>query len=57
MANHIHLLVVLTTENGLNRVLKPLHMQYVQRINREKAWQAIYGKGVISLHHWMICTV
>jgi len=27
MANHIHLVVVPTTEDGLNRVLKPLHMQ------------------------------
>jgi len=27
MTNHIHLVVVPTTENGLNRVLKPLHMQ------------------------------
>jgi len=45
MTNHIHLVVVPTTENGRNRVLKPLHMRYAQRINREKGWKGHLWQG------------
>jgi putative transposase len=34
MTNHIHLVAVPTTEDGLQPALKPLHMRYAQRINR-----------------------
>jgi len=33
MSNHIHLVLTPKTEDGLQRVLKPLHMRYAQRIN------------------------
>jgi len=39
MTNHIHLVLVPHTEDGLQRVLKPLHMRYAQRINRAKGWK------------------
>ena len=39
MTNHIHLVVVPSSEEGLQRLLKPLHMRYAQRINRAKHWK------------------
>jgi putative transposase len=41
MTNHIHLVAVPETEDGLQRVLRPLHMRYAQRVNR------IRGSGCI----------
>ncbi len=38
MTNHVHLIAVLQQEDGLQRILKPLHMRYVQRINRRQGW-------------------
>ncbi len=45
MTNHIHLVVVPNTEDGLSNVLKPLHMRYAQRINREKGWKGHLWQG------------
>jgi putative transposase len=45
MTNHIHLVVVPNTAEGLNRMLKPLHMRYAQRINREKGWKGHLWQG------------
>lgn len=45
MTNHIHLVVVPDTDNGLQRVLKPLHMRYAQRINRERGWKGHLWQG------------
>jgi len=45
MTNHIHLLAVPTTEDGLQRVLKPLHMRYAQKINRERGWKGHFWQG------------
>jgi putative transposase len=39
MTNHIHLVAVPATVDGLHRVLKPLHMRYAQRINRVRGWE------------------
>jgi putative transposase len=39
MTNHIHTVAVPCTEEGLQRVFKPLHMRYAQRINRASGWQ------------------
>ncbi len=33
MTNHVHLVAVPNTDEGLQRVLKPLHMRYAQRVN------------------------
>ena len=45
MTNHIHLVVVPTKEDGVERVLRPLHMRYAQRINREKGWKGHLWQG------------
>ncbi len=45
MTNHIHLVAVPTTDDGLQRVLKPLHMRYAQRINRARGWKGHLWQG------------
>ena len=45
MTNHIHLVVVPKTEDGLQRALKPLHMRYAQRINRTRGWKGHLWQG------------
>ncbi|MHB8849168.1 MAG: transposase [Burkholderiales bacterium] len=45
MTNHIHLIVVPTTDDGLQRVLKPLHMRYAQLINRARNWKGHLWQG------------
>ena len=39
MSNHIHMIVLPHTNDGLQRVLKPLHMRYAQCINRAHGWK------------------
>ena len=45
MSNHVHLVVVPTTDDGLQLVLKPLHMRYAQRINRQMGWSGHLWQG------------
>lgn len=45
MTNHVHLVVVPASEEALNRMLKPLHMRYAQRINRRKGWKGHLWQG------------
>ncbi len=45
MTNHIHLIALPKTEDGLQSVLKPLHMRYAQRFNRERGWQGHVWQG------------
>lgn len=45
MTNHIHLVAVPSTEEGLHQALKPLHMRYAQRINRLKRWKGHLWQG------------
>ncbi len=45
MTNHIHLVAVPVTEDGLQQVLKPLHMRYAQRINRRRGWKGHLWQG------------
>ena len=45
MTNHIHLVLVPNTEEGLNRVLKPLHMRYAQHINKQRGWKGHLWQG------------
>jgi len=45
MTNHIHLIAVPESDDGLMRVLKPLHMRYAQRINRERGWKGHLWQG------------
>ena len=45
MTNHIHLVAVPAEGDGLQRVLKPLHMRYAQRINRAQGWKGHLWQG------------
>ena len=45
MTNHIHLVAVPKTEDGLQQTLKPLHMRYAQRINRTRGWKGHLWQG------------
>ncbi len=45
MTNHIHLVAVPTTETGLQSVLKPLHMRYAQRFNRQHGFKGHVWQG------------
>ncbi len=53
MTNHIHLILTPSTEDGLQRLLKPLHMRYAQRLNRARQqqghiWQGRYFSSVLD---------
>lgn len=53
MSNHIHLILVPSTEDGLQQVLKPLHMRYAQRVNRlhqqqGHVWQGRFFSSVLD---------
>jgi len=45
MTNHIHLIAVPAAEDGLEKVLKPLHMRYAQRVNRARHWKGHLWQG------------
>lgn len=53
MPNHVHLVVVPSTPNGLQAVLKPVHGQFAQRINRMKLrkghlWQGRFFSSALD---------
>ena len=45
MTNHIHLIAVPASEDGMEKALKPLHMRYAQRINRSQGWKGHLWQG------------
>ena len=45
MTNHVHLVVVPFAEESLHKVLRPLHMRYAQKINREHEWDGHLWQG------------
>jgi len=45
MTNHVHLVAVPHTPEGLQKVLKPLHMRYAQRVNRAQGWKGHLWQG------------
>jgi putative transposase len=45
MPNHVHLVVVPEGAEGLEQVLRPLHMRYAQRINRNREWSGHLWQG------------
>jgi hypothetical protein len=45
MNNHIHLILQPTTKDGLQKVLKPLHMRYSQYINKQQNITGILWQG------------
>ncbi len=60
MTNHIHLILIPSTEDGLQSVLKPLHMRYAQAINRARGqqghvWQGRYFSSVLDGDYFRSC--
>ena len=45
MTNHIHLILLPSTKDGLQNVLKPLHMRYAQQINKQNNWSGHLWQG------------
>ena len=45
MTNHIHLILRPSDSDGLQKVLKPLHMRYAQYINKKKGWKGHLWQG------------
>jgi putative transposase len=45
MTNHVHLVAIPRTEDALHRALRPLHMRYAQRINRQNEWSGHLWQG------------
>lgn len=45
MTNHVHLVAVPASADGLQRALKPLHMRYAQRVNRSRNWKGQLWQG------------
>ncbi len=45
MTNHVHLILKPSTEDGLQKVLKPLHMRYAQYINKKHDWKGHLWQG------------
>jgi len=45
MTNHVHLILKPGKEDGLQKVLKPLHMRYAQHINKIKKWSGHLWQG------------
>ena len=45
MTNHVHLIVVPATKDGLYRTLRPLHTRFAQRINRSRNWKGHVWQG------------
>ncbi len=45
MTNHIHLVLKPSSKDGLQKVLKPLHMRYAQHNNKLKRWKGHLWQG------------
>lgn len=45
MTNHVHIVAVPATEDGLERVFRPLHSRYAKRVNRQRDWRGHVWQG------------
>jgi putative transposase len=45
MSNHIHVVAVPAADDALERVFRPLHTRYAQRVNRLKKWKGHLWQG------------
>jgi putative transposase len=59
MTNHIHLILIPSTEDGLQNVLKPLHMRYAQMLNRARqqqghVWQGRYFSSALDHDYFQV---
>jgi putative transposase len=48
MPNHVHLVLVPTTQNGLRDALKATHRQYTRHINFREGWRGYLWQGRFS---------
>ena len=58
MPNHVHLVVVPPSAEGMHRALQAVHSQYAQRINRMRAicghlWQGRYHSCALDARHFV----
>lgn len=58
MTNHVHMIALPATADALNRMLKPLHMRYAQKVNRTHGWAGhlwqgrFYSSALDDAHLW-----
>jgi putative transposase len=45
MTNHVHLVMVPSTKDGLKLTLKPLHIRYAQYVNKNQGWNGRLWQG------------
>lgn len=45
MTNHVHVVAVPATDDGLEKVLRPLHSRYAKRVNRARNWKGHVWQG------------
>ena len=45
MSNHVHLVIVPDSDHALERLLRPLHTRYAQRVNRGRGWTGHLWQG------------
>jgi putative transposase len=48
MPNHVHLIVIPRTEDGLRRAIGETHKQYTERINHREGWRGHLWQGRFS---------
>ena len=58
MPNHVHLVLVPSTNDGLHRALKTIHGRYAQRVNRMREqvghlWQNRYFSSPLDAEHFV----
>jgi len=58
MPNHVHLVLIPTTADGLHRALKAIHGRYAQRVNRMRQqvghlWQNRYFSSPLDAGHFV----
>ncbi|HKX99523.1 MAG TPA: transposase [Steroidobacteraceae bacterium] len=58
MPNHVHLVVIPSTQESMHRTLQAVHSQFAQRINRMRAigghlWQGRYHSSALDSDHFL----
>jgi len=53
MPNHVHLIAVPKSKDGLGRAVGEAHRRYTRRINFRENWRVICGKKDLHLFPWM----
>jgi putative transposase len=48
MPNHVHLIMVPTTKDGLNKAIGEAHRRYTRRINFRKKWRGHLWQGLFA---------